>query len=106
MDRIRALHEEGQSIWFDFIERSMLQSGGLQSLVGEGVVGVTSNPSIFQSAISGSDAYVDDLRTLAASGQEAKAIYEALAISRYSDRSRYSAPGLRQFWRTRRICEP
>ena len=81
MDRIRALHEEGQSIWFDFIERSMLQSGGLQSLVEEGVVGVTSNPSIFQSAISGSDAYVDDLRTLAASGEEAKAIYESLAIS-------------------------
>ena len=81
MDRIRALHNQGQSIWFDFIERSMLQSGGLQSLVEEGVVGVTSNPSIFQSAISGSDAYVDDLRELATSDEEAKTIYESLAIT-------------------------
>jgi transaldolase len=81
MDRIRALHDQGQSIWFDFIERSMLHSGDLQTLVDEGVVGVTSNPSIFQNAISGSDAYVDDLARLAASGNDAKAIYEALAIA-------------------------
>ncbi len=59
----------------------MLHSGDLQALVDEGVVGVTSNPSIFQNAISSSNAYVDDLAELAASGNDAKTIYEALAIA-------------------------
>ncbi|HIE37509.1 MAG TPA: hypothetical protein EYP77_00270 [Anaerolineae bacterium] len=62
MKRIEALHEQGQSIWFDYIDRGLLQSGKLASLVSAGVRGVTSNPSIFQQAMSSSDAYDEDLQ--------------------------------------------
>ena len=51
MNRIAQLSELGQSIWLDFIERGMLQSGELVELVDAGVRGVTSNPTIFQQAI-------------------------------------------------------
>ncbi|MCB0132705.1 MAG: transaldolase [Caldilineaceae bacterium] len=81
MNRIQALHQAGQSIWFDYIERSMLASGKLQALVEEGVAGVTSNPSIFQSAITSSDAYLDQLQDLVTTDKDAKAIFEALAIA-------------------------
>jgi transaldolase/transaldolase/glucose-6-phosphate isomerase len=50
----------GQAVWFDFIERALLSGGGLVRLVADdGVRGVTSNPSIFQKAIEGGDAYGD-----------------------------------------------
>lgn len=81
MNRIRALREQGQSIWYDYIERGMLQSGELQQLIEDGIAGVTSNPTIFQNAISGSAAYGEDLAALVAAGNNAKAIYEALAIA-------------------------
>lgn len=81
MNRLQALHEQGQSIWFDFIERGMVQSGELRRLVEEGVRGVTSNPTIFQQAISKSNAYAQDLQTLAASTMTTKAVFEHLAIA-------------------------
>lgn len=81
MNRIRALRELGQSIWYDYIERGMIRSGELQGLVEDGIAGVTSNPTIFQNAIAGSEAYSVDLQRLAAAGKDAKAIYEALAIA-------------------------
>ena len=81
MSRIAELQTQGQSIWFDYIERGMVQSGELQSLVDEGVTGVTSNPSIFQQAISKSPAYQGDLQTLITEQQETKPIYETLAIA-------------------------
>lgn len=81
MSRISQLHQLGQSIWLDFIERSMIQSGKLQALVDDGVSGVTSNPTIFQQAIVKSDAYNDDLRRLAAKSLTPKAIFEGLAIA-------------------------
>ncbi len=64
MNRILTLQTEGQSIWLDYIERGMVQSGELQQLVDEGVTGVTSNPTIFQQAISKSEAYRTDLQQL------------------------------------------
>jgi transaldolase/glucose-6-phosphate isomerase len=74
------LHGHGQSIWFDTISRSLVASGGLQRLIdGYAVVGVTSNPTIFEKAISGSAEYDADLRTLAAAGHRAPAIFERLA---------------------------
>jgi transaldolase len=56
---IKALYEEqGQSVWQDDISRQMLQNGALKQLIDEvGIRGVTSNPTIFQKAIAGSDAY-------------------------------------------------
>jgi len=81
MNRILTLQAEGQSIWLDYIERGMVQSGELQQLVEEGVTGVTSNPTIFQQAISKSDAYRTDLQRLVTSELTSKAIFEELAIA-------------------------
>ena len=56
--RLHELHQrEGQSPWIDNLTRNALRSGELQQLVDQGIRGVTSNPTIFQKAISGSDAY-------------------------------------------------
>jgi transaldolase len=79
----RAWHEQGQSIWFDFIERGLLTSGGLERLVAEdGVRGVTSNPSIFQAAITGGTAYEESIRQRLAEAPslDTLALYEALAV--------------------------
>lgn len=82
MTRIHDLHRLGQSIWLDYIERKMVQSGELQQLVDEGLRGVTSNPTIFEKAISQSEAYHDDLQRLSKQKElDAKAIFEALAIA-------------------------
>ena len=81
MNRIEQLHDIGQSIWLDFIERGMLQSGELVKLADAGVRGVTSNPTIFQQAISSSRAYDKDLGLLVGQGKDAKAIFEELAVS-------------------------
>ncbi|GAB4423901.1 MAG: hypothetical protein OHK0015_02010 [Chloroflexi bacterium OHK40] len=71
---------EGQSIWFDTISRQLVRDGGLQRLLDEfAVVGVTSNPTIFEKAIAGSGDYDAEIRTLAEEGLDASAIYERLA---------------------------
>src|ERR1044072_5721874 len=71
----------GQSIWYDNIERKLITSGELKRLIDEDDLrGVTSNPAIFEKAISGSDLYEDQLSELAAEGKSALEIYEALAI--------------------------
>ena len=72
----------GQSIWYDFITRELLTSGTLARLIeGDGLRGMTSNPTIFQKAIAGSADYDDDIRTLAASGKGAQEIVEALSVA-------------------------
>jgi transaldolase len=70
----------GQSAWFDSIGRSLITTGGLQALIDDyAVVGVTSNPTIFHKAISGSADYDEDIRSLAGHGQSAPQIFEKLA---------------------------
>jgi transaldolase len=64
MNTIERLAELGQSIWFDNISRGMLKSGELAALVQKGLRGVTSNPTIFDKAISGSTDYDDQMRSL------------------------------------------
>ena len=81
MNRVQQLRVMGQSIWLDFIERTMIQSGELSRLVRDGVGGVTSNPTIFQQAISKSTAYEHQLQELAATGATAKSIFETLAVA-------------------------
>lgn len=85
MNRIQELREIGQSIWLDYIERSMIANGELQALVDAGLGGVTSNPTIFQQAITDSEAYKDDLKQLAQSDKDVKAIFEALAVEDIRD---------------------
>jgi transaldolase len=70
----------GQSIWYDNISRALLRSGELARLVSLGVRGVTSNPSIFQKAISTDPTYAEQLRTLAAEGRSVQEIYYAMAL--------------------------
>src|SRR6266581_2716967 len=71
----------GQSIWYDNIRRAMLVSGDLQKKIDEDDLrGVTSNPTIFEKAITGSTDYDDQLRSLVSSGLSVKDIYEALVI--------------------------
>ncbi|MCI0487173.1 MAG: transaldolase [Blastocatellia bacterium] len=71
----------GQSIWYDNIERGLLTSGELKRLINEDELrGVTSNPAIFEKAISGSDDYLDQLTELAEQNRSANEIYEALAV--------------------------
>jgi len=81
MNRIQELYTLGQSVWLDYIERGMIQSGELAALVSEGVAGVTSNPTIFQQAIAKSDKYAGDLEELAAAGGDNKSLFESLAIA-------------------------
>jgi transaldolase / glucose-6-phosphate isomerase len=84
---LRALQQFGQSVWLDYIRRSLITSGELQRLIDEdGLRGVTSNPAIFEKAITGSTDYERELTKL---GQQknldAKAMYETLAIRDIQD---------------------
>jgi transaldolase len=81
MNRVEQLCALGQSVWLDYIERGMIRNGELQRLAGDGVRGVTSNPTIFEQAIASSTAYADDLRRLAKQDLTPKAIFEHLAIA-------------------------
>jgi transaldolase len=70
MNPTQQLHERGQSIWLDNITRALLTSGTLERYVDElSVTGLTSNPTIFDNAIEGSDAYDDAIRTSSTSGE-------------------------------------
>jgi len=63
MNRLRALHDAGVSIWLDTLSRELLDSGQFATLVADwAVTGATSNPTIFAKAITGSDRYDDQLR--------------------------------------------
>ena len=67
---IDALTQAGQSVWLDFIRRSMLDSGELDRYVDEGwITGLTSNPTIFARAIAGSTDYDDEIREIARGGE-------------------------------------
>jgi transaldolase/glucose-6-phosphate isomerase len=77
---LQALLELGQSVWLDYLRRGMLRSGELQSLIDDGLRGMTSNPTIFEHAISGSSDYDDELRSLASSRKSDLEIFERLAV--------------------------
>ena len=75
------LHAHGQSVWLDYLSRDLVDSGELARLVDdEGVRGMTSNPTIFQEAIKGSDTYDADVRRLGADGHTPAAMFEAIAV--------------------------
>ena len=79
--RAQQLLDLGQSIWLDFIRRGHLRSGEFDRDVREaGVVGVTSNPTIFQQAIAGSDDYDAAIADGIARGLEGEPLFKSLAI--------------------------
>jgi transaldolase len=79
MTPLQKLAEHDQSIWIDFLSRKFIKDGGLKGLAERGVVGVTSNPTIFQSAIAEGDAYDDQIRELSAKLDDPKEIFWQLA---------------------------
>ena len=67
MNPLKTLYGYGQSVWLDYIRRSLIASGELQRLIDEdGLRGVTSNPAIFEKAITGSNDYTQALKGLEA----------------------------------------
>jgi len=80
MSKLHDLARLGQAVWLDYICRSLIVSGELQALIGKGVRGVTSNPTIFDRAISGSSDYDRDLGRLVAEDKSVDETYEALAL--------------------------
>src|SRR5262249_10149558 len=70
----------GQSVWLDYMRRSLITSGELKRLIeDDGLRGVTTNPSIFEKAIAGGSDYKEILAAPEARGQDPKALYERLA---------------------------
>ena len=82
---IQKAPEIGQSIWFDYISRDLTDSGELKRLVESGVRGVTSNPAIFQNAISGSNDYYNSLIRYSAQASDSAGIFELVAIDDVRD---------------------
>ena len=80
MTTLHAAQALGQSIWFDDIRRALLTSRGLERLIKNGVTGVTSNPSIFEKAITGSADYDEAIIDLVGAGKTPLEIYEALTF--------------------------
>jgi transaldolase len=94
MTPLKQLAEQGQSVWSDYLSRKFVHDGDLAGLVRDGVVGVTSNPTIFQAAIAEGDAYDDQIRELAATESDPKEIFIALA----RDDIRAACDVLRPVW--------
>lgn len=80
-NRLFELAQLGQSVWIDFISRDALRSGELAGYINDGVLGLTSNPAIFEKSMSKGSAYDDDIRRLAAEGKNPAQIFEALALA-------------------------
>jgi len=80
MDRLSKLHKVGQSIWLDNINQRMIISGDLKRMIEHGEIrGVTSNPTIFNNAISKSTDYDSAIQTLSWAGWDAESIFWQLA---------------------------
>ena len=94
MTPLKQLADHGQSVWIDFLSRNFINDGDLAGLVRDGVVGVTSNPTIFQGAIAEGSAYDDQIKAVSATESEPKEIFLALA----RDDIRAACDELRHVW--------
>ncbi|HOW88937.1 MAG TPA: bifunctional transaldolase/phosoglucose isomerase, partial [Elusimicrobiales bacterium] len=82
MDILKRVKDSGQSLWLDSLSREMLLDGSLAAMIKElGITGVTSNPAIFEAAISGSSQYDEEIERLTAEGASPETILETLEIS-------------------------
>jgi transaldolase len=82
INKVKQIHEHKQSIWLDFIDREIMRSGKLQRMIDEdGLRGVTSNPAIFEKAISASADYDNDIEKLADSELSDEQLFFELAIA-------------------------
>src|SRR3954452_14873509 len=84
--RLHEVAARGQSVWFDTLSRDLVHSGELKRMMAEdAVTGVTSNPSIFQKALSQGDAYDDQLRACLEKTDDAAEIFFELALDDIRD---------------------
>ena len=91
---LQRLRQAGVSIWLDTLSRGLLQIGGFAELIDDyGVTGATSNPAIFAKAITGSDRYDDQLRTLVAGGErDTQELFFSLALDDIRAAARLLSP--------------
>jgi transaldolase len=84
--KLQELNQIEHSLWYDNIERKLLRDGTLQEMIDGGEIrGITSNPSIFNKAISQSTDYDDDIRILTKKGLSREEIFEKLAVQDIQD---------------------
>ncbi len=80
MNKLKEINRLGQSIWLDFFDREVMDTGKLQKLIDEdGLSGITSNPSIFEKAITSTSDYDKDVKELAGKGKSKEDIFFTLA---------------------------
>lgn len=78
---LHQLADRGQSVWNDYLSRDVLENGGLaRAMRDDAIVGVTSNPTIFQQAISSSDVYDEQLERILGEERDPKEIFLELAV--------------------------
>ena len=78
--QILALNELGQSVWYDNLSRDVLRSGELESLIAQGVSGLTSNPTIFKQAIADTNNYDEDMKQPELKSLSTEALSEELMV--------------------------
>jgi transaldolase len=84
-ERLQKMRELGQAPWVDEISREDIKNGGLERMIEDGIVGVTSNPAIFQKAIANSDLYDEQLQDLARREDDPKEIFWEIARTDIQD---------------------
>jgi transaldolase len=84
-ERLQRMQELGQAPWVDEISREDIKSGELKRMIEDGIVGVTSNPAIFQKAIANSDLYDEQLQELARREDDPKEIFWGIARTDIQD---------------------
>ena len=94
--KIRQLCEFGQSVWLDNINRAIIDNGTLSRLIDLGVTGVTSNPTIFDKAVSGSSDYDDRIKELKSRGLDTFGIYDELTVRDIQDAADLFSPVFEQ----------
>ncbi|OIO35046.1 MAG: transaldolase [Candidatus Omnitrophica bacterium CG1_02_44_16] len=85
VNKLNKLRQLGQSPWYDNIDRRLIDSGELKSFFDMGIVGVTSNPTIFEKAINGSVVYDEKIKRLKKEGKSLEAIYDDLTADDVRD---------------------
>ena len=91
-NRLQRLHDAGQSIWLDFIDRSILRNGDLARRIrDDALTGMTSNPTIFEKALAEGHAY-DDQLSAAPSVRTAMELFELVATTDVRDACDLFAP--------------
>lgn len=90
---VKQIHQFGQSIWLDFIDRKLMHSGELTSLIEvDGIRGITSNPAIFEKAISSSSDYDTQIHELAKNHSNNEDIFFSLAIKDIQEATDFFLP--------------